>query len=206
MHRSLASPLVLAAAALAGGGCAAADARPGAGSAPLAAPTSAMPASATSTSRSQGLFAGVMSTAPPPPSSAHAAVLAPPPTITFGVPPLPADLVPVRPAVADSVVGDDHEHDGDGESGDVASAWVVAMFTARFDDAAGAAEAALGELAASPELVAATLASLPVLDVAAAEARWPIVTAVSDAGGGRWRVLFVLKHTRSGQVGPTTSD
>jgi hypothetical protein len=155
------------------------------------------------------LFSGDMATAATPPSttaSAPAPVLAPPPTITFGVPPLPADLVPVRPVVADSVVGDDDHHDGDPESGEVASAWVVAMFTGRFDDPAGAAEAALDELAASPELVAATLASVPVLDVAAAEARWPIITAVSDADNGRRRVLFVLKHTRTGQVGPTTSD
>ena len=133
-------------------------------------------------------------------------MFASPQSITFGVPPLPADLVLVRPVVADSVVGDDHDHDGDLEPGEVASAWVVAMFTGRFDDPAGVSEAALVELAASPELVAATVASLPVLDVAAAEARWPIVTAVSDAGGGRRRVLFVLKHTRTGQVGPTTSD
>jgi hypothetical protein len=134
------------------------------------------------------------------------AVLEPPSTITFGVPPLPADVVPVRAAVADSEVGDDHDHDGALEQDEVAAAWVVAMFTARFDDPAGAAAAALDELTAAPELVAATLASLPVLDLAAADARWPIITAISDAGDGCWRVLFVLKHTRSGQVGPTTSD
>lgn len=129
-------------------------------------------------------------------------------TVVLAVPPLPARLPPVRPANDHDTTGDDHDHgesDGPLDDAGLAAAWIAAVYSGRFDqpDSVGVA---VGQLAANDALAVTTVGSLPALDAAALEVRWPVVADVSDDGDGWWRVTFVLKHTRAGQVGPTTSD
>jgi hypothetical protein len=135
-----------------------------------------------------------------------AAATAAPITIVMAVPPLPADLSPLRPT-GTTATEDGHDHDSEGPAtaADVAVAWIVAIYTARFDDPAGLAADQLAALAATEDVAAAAVASIEPIDIERSEARWPIVTTVTEAGAGTWRVEFVVKRTLAGQVGPSTS-
>lgn len=129
------------------------------------------------------------------------------PTIVFAVPPLPADLQMVRPAAPQPPADTDHDHDHDGPVADdaVASMWVAAVYTGRYDDPLDALVAALAALA-TEELAHATAATAAPFDDDVFEVRWPVVTATTATADGWWQVTFVIKRTAAGQVGPSTSD
>lgn len=148
-----------------------------------------------------GLFPAPSDTTAPP-----AVVTASPITVVIPVPPLPADLSPARPPAGPTATADDHDHDSESAAtaSDVAVAWIVALYTARYDDPAGLVAEQIAALAA-PAVAARAVGELAPIDVERAEARWPIVTAVSATAGGGWRVEFVIKRTQIGQVGPSTS-
>jgi hypothetical protein len=123
------------------------------------------------------------------------------------VPPLPRDLhdaaVPAAPPSADAA-----PDDGDGElspGGTVAAAWVAAIYTARFDEAAGTAARFIARLAATPAVAAAAEISLPAPSPGVGEARWPVLTAVTAIADGWWQVVLLVKTTRFGQPGPATT-
>ena len=150
-----------------------------------------------------GLFAPPIS-APPP---TLATIAAPRPTVLVAVPPLPGDLDPGRPAVSPPHLVDvDHLSVHSAGAAEVATKWVAAMYTARFDDPDGLVGAELAVLAAGPTVAAEAAAELAAPSVELGEARWPFIVAVHDDGAGWWRIDTLLKTTRRGQVGPTSSS
>ena len=152
-----------------------------------------------------GLFAQGSSATGQPPTTAVAP--APVPTILLPVPPLPADMQQVRPSPPPSAIEPD-EHDNDHAeltAGDVAAEWIAALYTGRYDDPPNAVADALRPLAASQAMVAAALATVGPIDVDGGEARWPYIAEVTDAGDGWWQATVLLKSTRFGQVGPSST-
>ena len=149
-----------------------------------------------------GLFAHGASATGQPPTTAVAP--APVPTILLPVPPLPADMQQVRPSTPPSAIEPD-EHDHDHTAGDVAAEWIAALYTGRYDDPPNAAADALRPLAASQAMVDAALATVGPVDVDGGEARWPYIAEVTDAGDGWWQATVLLKSTRFGQVGPSST-
>lgn len=136
--------------------------------------------------------------------------LAASPTLLIPVPPLPADLDPVRPSAPAPEPGPPHDHvDGppdDDPAASVAEAWVVAVYTGRFDDPPGDAARFIAPLAANAGVADAAIAALPRLSPSAGEVRWPVVVTVLDAGDGWWELSGAVKTTRFGQVGPATTE
>lgn len=147
--------------------------------------------------------------AAPSATAPAAAVTAPSPTMLLPVPPLPADLHQVRPSTPQSrLEPDEHDHDHDHAeltAGDVAAEWIAAVYTGRYDDPPNAAADALRPLAASDTLADETLAMVGPVDVDGGEARWPYIVDIVDAGDGWWQATVLVRSTRSGQVGPTST-
>ena len=75
---------------------------------------------------------------------------------------------------------------------DVAVAWVMERYTARFDESAAARSARLAGLTSSPELASD---EPPAPAQLAGGATWPINVTVSDGAAGEWHVTFTLNRT-----------
>jgi hypothetical protein len=131
------------------------------------------------------------------------------PTLLIAVPPFPADLDYVRPSTPATEPGP-HDHvdapPDDDPAASVAEAWVVAIYTGRFDDAPGDAARFIAPLAANAAVADAAIAALPRLSRSAGEVRWPVIVTVLDAGDGWWELSGAVKTTRFGQVGPATTE
>lgn len=132
----------------------------------------------------------------PPPTSLPAAVVGRP------VPELPADLGSSATTTASSAASSGDPDDDDGTAAaqhaaaDTAAAWVMGRLTRR----AGEPGEPLHELVTDPALAHVDEALPP--DVVAT---WPIVTDVTAAADGWWRVDYTLKRLEAGQIGPTST-
>lgn len=146
--------------------------------------------------------------APQDPPAASVAPSSPPPlTILVPVPPLPADMTEARPSTPPAAVEpDEHDHNNDGPAaGDVAAGWIAAVYTGRYDEPATAVGDALRPLAASDAVADAALAAVNPVDIEGGEARWPYIAELADAGDGWWQASVLVKSTRFGQVGPSST-
>lgn len=145
---------------------------------------------------------------PAPPTAAAPLVVAELPTPTPAdplvyVPELPVDLA-LAPPPTEHGVHDEEPPPTELTESQQVEAFVVAVFTARFDDLPDLRLQRLIPLTVDPTVAAAAVAAHSV-DIAGGEVTWPIVTAVAATGDGWWRVELTLKTTRRGQVGVTST-
>lgn len=75
---------------------------------------------------------------------------------------------------------------------DVAVAWVMERYTARFDEPAAERSGRLGALTSDPDLVSG---EPPAAAQIAGGATWPINVTVSEGAAGEWHVTFTLNRT-----------
>lgn len=75
---------------------------------------------------------------------------------------------------------------------DVAVAWVMERYTARFDEPAAERYGRLAALTSSPELVSG---GPPAPAQLSGGATWPINVTVSEGAAGEWHVTFTLNRT-----------
>lgn len=147
--------------------------------------------------------------APSPAPATNVGALSTPPAVVHPAPSLSRDLIAAEAAGITAGIDDHGEDDGpdraDSISGDTARAWVLARHTTRIDDPPGTRRARLTLLAASEELAAAVDMTAAAASTDGADATWPVITAVADAGDGWWRITFTLKELARGHVGPSST-